>query len=196
LAKAANYTRNSLGLDILSTGAIEKLVGQGIDYLIRNICNPYDKNSFLNAKNIFLSYYSDHLLDNTKSIKGIPDVLETLKHYPMAVVTNKLASFAEKILINLKLRDYFMAVIARDGTLRKKPYPDPLLLAIKRLNATTKNAVMIGDSRFDIEAGRLAGVKTIGVSWGFGSPEELMNAKPDAIVHIPEELLTLLLTEQ
>jgi phosphoglycolate phosphatase len=54
-----------------------------------------------------------------------------------------------------------------------KPSPLPLLRVIEQLGAAPEEAVMVGDSINDIQAGRLAGIRTIGCSWGYGNPEEL-----------------------
>ena len=54
------------------------------------------------------------------------------------------------------------------------------------------SAVMIGDRAVDIEAAKINGMQSVGVSWGFGSRDELLAAKPDYCTDSPEELLELL----
>jgi phosphoglycolate phosphatase-like HAD superfamily hydrolase len=66
-------------------------------------------------------------------------------------------------------------------------------LALHLLDATAEEAAFVGDSPFDVDAGRAAGVFTIGVSWGkIHSEERLLEAGADVIAHSPEELLGLL----
>ena len=74
-----------------------------------------------------------------------------------------------------------------------KPEPDPVLEALRRLDAAPEDAAFVGDSPFDVEAGNAAGVFTVAVGWGGIHPDErLLRAGPDALVHTAEELHALL----
>jgi pyrophosphatase PpaX len=80
-------------------------------------------------------------------------------------------------------------VIGADDTERHKPDPDPLLEALRRLEADPAEAAYVGDSPYDVEAGNAAGVFTVAVGWGGIHPDErLLRAGPDALVHTAEEL--------
>ena len=88
------------------------------------------------------------------------------------------------------LEDAFDVVVAFEDTDRHKPEPDPVLLAVEKLGATTDEGVYIGDSPFDIGAAKAAGVYAVAVGWGGIHPDErLLAEKPDAFVRTPEELL-------
>jgi pyrophosphatase PpaX len=76
-----------------------------------------------------------------------------------------------------------------EDTERHKPDPDPVLEALRRLDASPEDAAYVGDSPFDIRAGNAAGVRTVGVGWGGIHPDErLLHAGPAALVHTAEEL--------
>ena len=62
------------------------------------------------------------------------------------------------------------------------------------MNAEPKQAVMIGDTHYDLECGRGAGARTIGVTWGVEPREEIEKCNPDYIADTPEELLKICLT--
>jgi pyrophosphatase PpaX len=80
-------------------------------------------------------------------------------------------------------------VIGAEDTERHKPEPDPVLEALRRLDASPADAAYVGDSPFDIHAGNAAGVFTVAVGWGGIHPDErLLHAGPDALVHTAEEL--------
>jgi pyrophosphatase PpaX len=80
-------------------------------------------------------------------------------------------------------------VIGAEDTARHKPQPDPVLEALRRLDASPADAAYVGDSPFDIHAGNAAGVFTVAVGWGGIHPDErLLHAGPDALVHTAEEL--------
>ena len=91
------------------------------------------------------------------------------------------------------LEDEFDVVVAHEDTSRHKPDPDPVLFAIEKLGAEPSQAVYVGDSPFDIQAAKAAGVFAVAVSWGGIHPDErLLAEEPDAFVRSPEELLGVL----
>jgi len=87
----------------------------------------------------------------------------------------------------------FDVVVAFEDTDRHKPEPEPVLLAVEKLGATTAEAVYIGDSPFDIGAAKAAGVFSVAVGWGGIHPDErLLAEEPDAFVRTPEDLLDVI----
>ena len=92
-----------------------------------------------------------------------------------------------------QLRDAMDVVIGAEDTEKHKPEPDPVLEALRRLDADPAEAAFVGDSPFDVQAGNAAGVFTIAVGWGGIHPDErLLHAGPDALVHTAEELPAVL----
>jgi pyrophosphatase PpaX len=88
------------------------------------------------------------------------------------------------------LASAFDVVVAHEDTERHKPEPDPVLLAVEKLGASTEDAVYVGDSPFDIGAAKAAGVFAVAVGWGGIHPDErLLAEEPGAFVRTPEELL-------
>ena len=80
-------------------------------------------------------------------------------------------------------------VIGAEDTEKHKPEPDPVLEALRRLDASPADAAYVGDSPYDIAAGNAAGVFTVAVGWGGIHPDErLLHAEPDVLVHTAEEL--------
>lgn len=133
-------------------------------------------------------------LDETEVIPGIEPVLDAIgDRARMAVVTSKPAAAAEPLLEHLGLRSAFVAVHAPDADHRVEPKAVTLARALAHLVPTgAVKAVMVGDRSHDVIAGRACGTATIGVTWGAGDREELLDAGADAVVDTPEELRTLL----
>ena len=73
-----------------------------------------------------------------------------------------------------------------------KPHPSMLLAAMDQALAEPEDTVMIGDTVFDIEMARAAGVRAIGVAWGYHEADELLAAGAEAVVATPRDLLALL----
>jgi pyrophosphatase PpaX len=108
----------------------------------------------------------------------------------LGIVTAKRRSTVELAFAVLPLRNYFEPVVAAEDSRRHKPAPDPLLLALDRLQARAAEAAYVGDSPFDVAAAKAAGVFAVAVTWGGIHSEEVLRAEsPDALVSTPAELL-------
>ena len=108
----------------------------------------------------------------------------------LGIVTAKRRVTVELAFAKLPLEHLFEMVVGGDETARHKPDPAPLLLALERLGASAEDAVYVGDSPFDMQAARAAGLYAIGVSWGrIHTADKLLEA--DVVIDRPEELLEL-----
>jgi phosphoglycolate phosphatase len=94
----------------------------------------------------------------------------------MAVISNKNEALSRLIIKILQIEDYFPVICGGDTFPEMKPAPLPLLQVLDRLQLHQSNSIMIGDSINDIQAGKLAGISTIGCRWGYGNDEELIDA--------------------
>jgi pyrophosphatase PpaX len=122
-------------------------------------------------------------------------VLERLKSEgrQLGIVTAKRRRTVDLAFAILPLERYFDAVVTAEQTQHHKPHPEPVLIALERLGSAPAEAAFVGDSPFDMGAGKAAGVFTVAVSWGKIHPvERLRQAGADAVVHSPDELLDVL----
>ena len=124
---------------------------------------------------------------------GMEDVLARLRseRRRLGIVTAKRRVTVDLAFARLPIARYFDVVVTEESTRRRKPHPEPILLALDRLAAGPEDAAYVGDSPFDARAARAAGVFAVGVTWGrmFGR-DQLTEA--DAVADTPEELLGLL----
>ena len=112
--------------------------------------------------------------------------------YPMSVVSARDEGGTMAFLEQYNLVKYFDAVITGLSAPHTKPYPDPILLAAKKMNIAPENCLMIGDTTVDIRAGKSAGAQTAGVLCGFGEESELQKMGADIILKDTTELLKTL----
>jgi phosphoglycolate phosphatase len=77
---------------------------------------------------------------------------------------------AEKTLDALNLLKYFELIAGGDSSPERKPSPVPILRVLSLLNVAPREALMVGDSVYDMVAGRAAGLKTVAVAYGYGTP--------------------------
>ena len=82
----------------------------------------------------------------------------------------------------------FEVVVGYEDTVSHKPAPDPFLVCMDRLEMDAGSAVAIGDSAFDIQGARAAGLRTAAALWGANDPEALLGAFPDAVLATPGDL--------
>ena len=201
LAKAVNFTLNSLNIDTFSEDTIRKWVGNGAQTLVKRalsgdtiISNNINEDLFNKALNIFLDYYSNHLYDSTTLYKNVKGTLTTLKQngYILTIVTNKPFDFIKPILEALNIEELFEYYIGADSLDIKKPSPKPLLHVCKKLNIDYSNTVMIGDSKNDILAAKSANMESIAVSYGYNYNEHISTYNPDIVVDNFEYILKYL----
>ena len=124
---------------------------------------------------------------------GVSETLRLLKArgIKMAIVSTKKHDIIQRGLKLMGIEDIFEIVIALDDVVNPKPDPEPILLALKRLNATPQEALMIGDNSHDIEGGKNALVRTAGVSWTVKGEAYLETFKPTYMLHHISELLEI-----
>src|SRR5215510_730007 len=182
IAAAANHVRGSLGLGSLTVAEVLRHLGLGLEFLIGGVLPPTHHHLVTQASETFLGYYAEHWLDTTVLY---PHVIEALDHYAgkkKAVISNKPTHATTAILDGLGIRSRFDIVLGANSTSRKKPHAEPLNHVLERLDVAPRKALMVGDDRPDIEAGKSAGVQTVGVSYGLGNQQNLMGANPDLII--------------
>lgn len=145
---------------------------------------------------VYRGFHYDHFTDLIEIFPGILDLLEKLKErgYKTGIVTSRLRHTTELGLDKYDMAKYFDTVVTCDDTDKFKPDPEPVLLALERLNSKPEEAIMIGDSIFDILCARNAGTKTALVSWALagGEDEKTDDSTPDYVLEKAEDLLGIL----
>lgn len=136
--------------------------------------------------------HNEPLHDTIEICAGMDVVLDELKDrgHRLGIVTAKRRFTADLAFARIPIEHLFDVVVGGDETTEHKPHPAPLLLALERLGADPSDAVYVGDSPFDMQAAKAAGLYAIGVSWGrIHAREKLSDA--DVVIDRAEELLAL-----
>ncbi|MFC7393867.1 pyrophosphatase PpaX [Scopulibacillus cellulosilyticus] len=129
-------------------------------------------------------------------VKEYPHVYETMrtlseKGYNLGIVTTKMRPTVLMGLKLTKLEPFFPVVITYDDVTHAKPHPEPIFKALKAIGAEPDTAMMVGDSPYDIQAGKNAGVRTVGVAWTIKGREIIENENPDFIIDDMSEILSI-----
>jgi len=140
---------------------------------------------------LFLESYRHCLLDTTRAYPGVEQALDQLENRTLAVLTNKPGDMSRAILVGLGMAERFAYVYGGGDLPARKPDPVGLTTILRNARADPAEALMVGDSRIDIRAGRAANVRTVGVSYGFDHAG-LLAEPPDLLLDDLRELPPLL----
>ncbi len=190
LASFRHATRTVLGRAIPDEVLMAGVGGHGIEAQMR----------VFDAERVddLVRVYREHNLriyHDVRAFDGIVAALERLhgQGRTMGVVTVKSRPTVDVTFQVLPLLGYFETVVAAEDTVRHKPDPEPLRLALERLGADSASAVYVGDSPFDIRAAKAAGMASVAVGWGGIHPLARLEAEePDLVVDEPAQLVDVL----
>jgi phosphoglycolate phosphatase len=128
----------------------------------------------------FLSAYGRCLLDTTRLYDGVEQALAALGGHALAVLTNKPGDMSRTILDGLGVGRRFVRVYGGGDLPSRKPDPEGIFRLLAESGLPPEDAAMVGDSAIDVRTGRAAGIRTIGVSYGFDWAS--LTAEPPDIV--------------
>jgi len=188
LALSVNATLHHMGRPPLTHSQIYAYVGKGAPLLVRRALGEGVTNEEAEKGLVyFLSYYRDHMLDNTVIYPGVREGLALLEGRQMAVLTNKPVRFSSWILEGLGLAHYFRYVYGGNSFDKKKPDPIGVDILRRDLQATLGETMIVGDSDVDVRTARNSGVWVCGVTYGLGL-EGMRDCPPDLMVDSLVEL--------
>ena len=170
LIHSVNAMLLEMGREQLHEDTISGYIGHGAPQLVgRALGEGSSTEEREHALKFFLGYYEDHKMDTTCAYPGVPEALEQLAVFPMAVLTNKPVRVSRRILDALGLAKYFRAVYGGNSFETKKPDPLGAQTILRELGAAPRQAVLIGDSEVDVQTARNAGTLAVAVNYGFGT---------------------------
>lgn len=161
-------------------------------YLILSERNPSQANDFYRRAHQILKEVELQAASEGKLIPGIEATLKSLreKGIKVGIVTRNCGEAVLKVFPNLY--DHCDIFISRDSIGRVKPHPDHLNSVMKGLHLSGEEAVMVGDHPIDIQAGKKAGMKTVGVLTGKTKREEFERVEADYILRDATEIYQVL----
>lgn len=189
LANSINLMLADVGRPSLPEATVGGFVGDGVRVLVYRCLTATDPDhqppeEALHAEGIALmhSHYAEEMFKTTRLYPHIAETLASFGDKRKAVVTSKEVRFTKIILNHFDIARYFDAIVGGDTTPARKPDPRPVLEAIRLLGAPAAEAVMVGDSENDINAGRGAGTLTCAVTFGFRTADQLRLTEPDVMI--------------
>lgn len=196
LANALNHALADAGRPPLQQATVRTMIGGGARHMLMQgmaSTGGCSETELDRLYRLLLEYYESNIAVESRPFPGALDALDALeaRGVKVAVVTNKLAGLAEKLLAELGIRDRLGCLIGGDtmGKGFAKPHRAPIDEMIRRCGGG--RAAFVGDSIYDTGAARNAGIPSVACSFGFlMQPVEELEA--DAVIDGYDELLPTL----
>jgi pyrophosphatase PpaX len=152
------------------------------------------------AEAMVKTYHAYNIKHHDEYAEAFPHVREVLQALDqagvvMGVVSNKRRVVVERGLDLFQLTPFMKTIVCIGDTPEAKPAPDMIFLALEQLKAVPEEALMVGDSRYDLMAARRAGVDAAAVGWSLHA-KELKKYEPAYFLHDMRDLLRILDTEK
>jgi phosphoglycolate phosphatase len=191
IIKSFNYTMEKLNYPKQDALTICRAVGWGDENLLKPFINLKDLKK---ALIIYRRHHKTSLISYSRLFPDVKKVLCYLKNrdYKLAIASNRPTRFSWILIRHLNLTPYFDYVLCADKLNRIKPHPEILNKIMQRLRFKPNQALYIGDMIIDAQAGSRAKVKTIIVTTGSSTKEEIKREKPYKIISKITDLLNIL----
>lgn len=191
-----NHALKSVGIDPIQLEELDEFIGPPLHEQVPIFLERQSQPQALSQRIIsaFRAEYQYQCVDLARLYPGVEETVTALAgSTSLAIVTSKPLRFAVPILEAVGLREFFYVVEGIDPT-RAESKTKTLQRAMERMAKTTTCAisVMIGDRTHDVSAGSALGMRTVGVTWGHGTEEELVGSGAEMLAHSPDELFHLL----
>ncbi len=171
-------------------------VGNGIMRLVeRALPEPLrTEEKVAEVRKDFVAHYTENIAVHTKPYPGIVELLNSLKMrgIDVAIASNKFQAGCEKLAKHYFPNIRFATVLGQRPEIPLKPNPYVIREIIQRTSYTHDRILFVGDTGVDMLTAAAAGVDSVGVSWGFRTREELVEAGAKHVIDKPSEILPLL----
>jgi phosphoglycolate phosphatase len=184
------HALRSVGFEPPDEQTLRSDLGPPVGLLFAGLGLPQDR--IADAVAAYRTFYFAEGLQQASAYAGIIDLLDSLAPVvPLGTATAKRTDVAEAIMAEHGLADYFRVINGTDQ--RRTTKAETIAQTLADLgDPSPADVVMVGDRHSDITGGRSCGLRTVGVTWGYGSRAELVAAAPDVLVDSPAELAALL----
>ena len=194
LAFSVKETLKEMGLPQITTDECRSFVGNGARYLMERsleAAGDRELSRIEEGMEVYGRIFDENCTYLVTPYEGITGTLMQMKDkgIKLAVLSNKPHQQTKKVVERIFGEDVFDCVQGQKEGIARKPDPDGIYRLLEEMQAGREECLYVGDSEVDVETGRNAGVRMVGVSWGFRSREVLRAAGAGTIIDSPEELM-------
>ena len=193
IAAAMNRSLEALGLPPHAPERYRELIGEGVSKLVRAAAPdaPDASARWPALEAAFRARYGEALVVESRPYPGVPELLDALaaRGVPVAILSNKPDPMTRRVVAEVLPRWRFGAVLGQRPDHPRKPDPAGALEVASALGVPPGRCAMVGDTAIDMQTAAAAGMRPIGVAWGF-RPSELAAAGAELTVEHPGALVT------
>lgn len=191
---SVNLTLEEMGLSKITKDQCRLFVGNGARVLMEKslkVAGDTDASRIEEGMEIYGRIFDQNCTYHVTPYEGIPEMLKALKDkgIHLAVLSNKPDRQTVKVVKAIFGEELFDYAQGQKDGIRRKPEPDGVWYLMEQMHVSKEECLYIGDSEVDAATGRNAGLKTIGVLWGFRDRKTLETAGADDLIDRPDELL-------
>lgn len=194
IVKTMQQTLSALGLESRTEEQCASMIGLPLKQAFTDLIPMTDE-----MGNQCVATYRKIFSENnaTYTIPAFPNVLETLhrlheKGYTLTIASSRSRWSLMDFVENMHLDEVIPYVLGVEDVTQAKPHPEPVLKTLEAFGCKAEDALVVGDTWYDIEMGHRAGVRACGVTYGNGTREELMNASADWLIDDFGELMKII----
>ncbi|NLW52290.1 MAG: HAD-IA family hydrolase [Tissierellia bacterium] len=196
IAFHGNRALRELGFDEMDVSDFMRFVGNSSLALVQRLLEKqgvYDPKEVKKVMDLYHKYYQKDVTYLTHPYDGILDLVKDLskRGYIVTAISNKPDHTLRIVIDEMEIADLFDFSQGQMDDIEKKPSAQMVNILLEKFGVRKEDACIIGDSEVDIQTGKNADIKTVAVSWGFRSEEELRSLDPDWLVHEVDELRAL-----
>ena len=191
---SVNLTLKEMGLSQITKDQCRMFVGNGARVLIEEslkVSGDPKASRIEEGMKIYGRIFDQNCTYHVTLYEGIPEMLKALKDrgIHLAVLSNKPDRQTVKVVKEIFGDNIFDYAQGQKDGIRRKPEPDGVWYLMEQMQVSKEECLYIGDSEVDAATGKNAGLKTIGVLWGFRDRKTLETAEVDDLIDRPDELL-------
>ncbi len=190
ITRCIQYALERLGRSYPPKSELVQFIGPSLRWTFPRLLESNDENLIETAVHYYRARFADVGLFENEVYPGVPEVLGQLQNegHRLYVVTSKPKVYADRIIQHFGFDGFFVDVFGPELNGRFDDKQELVAFVLRKLVFDPERTIMIGDRARDIESGKAHGIRTIGVTYGFGSEDELAAAGPDRICHRPSDI--------
>lgn len=185
------FAQETLGLPLASYDKVKATVGGSVPVTMRRLIGEeISEETFRKAMDLFNQRFSEVMLEKVSVLPGVQELLDSLseKGVPVSVFTNKNGEHARAVLDHLGLAKYFTTIVGAGDTAYRKPQPEFTDHVLGLVGSPAAETLMVGDSPFDVEAGKVRGLWVAVVATGSHTADQLRETPADWVFSDMREL--------
>jgi phosphoglycolate phosphatase len=190
ITRSVQYAMECLGRPYPPKSELTQFIGPPLRWTFPLLLGTDDRDLVETAIDYYRQRYETIGLFENEVYPGVPELLRRLRDegFPLFVVTSKPKVYADRITQHFGFADFFIEVYGPELDGRFDEKVELVGYVLQQRSLDPSRTIMIGDRARDVESGRAHGTRTIGVTYGFGTLEEIVAAKPDCICDSPSEI--------